>query len=225
MKEPERRGKKKQVVVAGLGRFGISVATTLYQLGHEVLALDADEKAVQSLVGKVTYAVQTDVTDEESLRQLGVSNFDTAVVGIGSDIQNSVMTTVLLKSLGLKDIICRAQNETHGNALQKVGATRVIFPEKEIGQQVAHSIFNPDVIDYMEILPNYGISKILPPFRLLGHTLDEAELGPGSKHGVRVILIKRGREVLLNPAPSEKIREDDILILAGRDEDLVKFRA
>ncbi|MEK7872809.1 MAG: TrkA family potassium uptake protein, partial [Chloroflexota bacterium] len=117
---------KKQVAVIGLGRFGSSVARTLYQLGHDVLAVDKDEKAVQALVGQVTYPVKGDATDEASLKEMGISNFEAAIVAIGGDLQSSLLSTILLKRLGVPYLLARAENDLHGAALEKLGADNVL---------------------------------------------------------------------------------------------------
>lgn len=216
---------KKQVVVIGLGRFGSNLAKTLYQMGHDVLAIDQDEKVVQEMVGQATYPVTGDATSEAVLRELGVPNFDTAIVAIGSDIEVSIMTTVLLKSLGLTNIVARARNNLHGQTLERVGATRVIYPEQEMGIRVAHTLFNPDVIEYMELTPNFGLSKIKIPDRFADLSLNEAGLGAGrDKYGVAVLAVKRGKELTLLPAEEERLKSGDILIVAAKDEQLDKLR-
>ena len=216
---------KKQVVVIGLGRFGSSVASELYQLGHDVLAIDLDEKLVQDMQGHVTYAVRADSTGESVLEDLGVPNFDVAIVSIGTDIQASILITVLLKSLGLPFIIARAGTEPHGNALERIGADRVVYPEYELGKSVAHKLFNPGVLDYMEVSSNFHISKVRPPEHLIHHTVEDAGLrSPRDKYGVAVLAIKRGREHILIPARDEEIRPGDLLIVAGESDQLDKLQ-
>ena len=216
---------KKQVLVAGLGRFGSSVATTLYERGHEVLAVDQDEKRVQEIASEVTYAAQADVTNEASLRELGVTNFDIAVVGVGSDLQASLLATVLLQRMGLPFIVSRAENALHGLTLAKIGAHRVVYPNREAGERLAHSLASPDVVDYLELSPSFGISKITPPPASVGKTLEEADLGPESKLGLSVLVIKRGNDVILHPDRFERVQANDVLVVAGKDEQLEKFDA
>ena len=214
---------KKQVVIAGLGRFGSSIAKELYQMGHDVLAIDPDEKRVQDMLGHVTYAVKADATNEAVLKELGVPNFDVAVVAIGSDIQASILVTVLLKDLGIPFIVTRAINELHGNAMERIGADKVVYPEHEMGVRLAHIGFEPDVLDYMEVAPNYGITKLRPPEQKVKRTLEEAGLaGARDKYGIAVLAIRRGREYFLVPAKDEEIRPGDILIVAGNSEQLGK---
>ena len=212
---------KKQVVVIGAGRFGSSMARELYQAGHDVLAIDLDEKKIQEMLGEVTYAVRADATSESVLKELGVQNFDVAVVAIGSDIQASILVTVLLKSLGIPFIIARSISELHADTLERVGADKVVYPEQEIGRRVAHVEFHPGVMDYMDVAPNLGITKVRPPDHLIKHTLEEAGLGgPRDKYGLAVLAIRRGREVILSPSRDEEIKPGDIFIVAGNAEQL-----
>ena len=146
---------KKQVVVVGLGRFGSSVARELYQTGHDVLAIDLEERNVQEILGMVTYAVRADATNETLLADLGVSNFDVGIVAIGSDMQASIVVTVLLKGQGIPFIIARAISEVHGSTMERVGADKIVYPEQEMGRRLAHTEFNPGELDYMEIAPHH----------------------------------------------------------------------
>ncbi len=214
---------KKQVVVIGLGRFGSSVAGELYQMGHDVLAIDLDEQNVQDMLGHVTYAVRADATNEAMLKELGVSNFDVAVVAVGSDIQASILVTVIMKDLGIPYIVARAMTDLHGNTLERVGANKVVYPEQEMGHRLAHVGFEPGILDYMEVAPNYGITKLRPPDQKVKQTLEDAGLtGPRDKYGIAVLAIRRGREYLLIPAKDEEIKPGDILIVAGNSEQLGK---
>ena len=210
---------RKQVVVIGLGRFGSSVAKELYQMGHDVLAIDLQDDQVQEMLGHATYAVRADATNETVLKELGVSNFDVAVVAIGSDVQASILVTVLLKDLGIPYIVTRAISEIHGNALERIGADRVVYPEQEMGRRLAHLGFEPGVLDYIEVAPNYGVTKLRPPEHVIKQTLEEAGLGgTRDKYGVAVLAIRRGREYFLIPSKDEEIRSGDMLIVAGNSE-------
>jgi trk system potassium uptake protein TrkA len=204
----------------GVGRFGAAVARELYQSGHDVLAIDIDEVKIQDLLGQVTYAVRADASSESVLNELDVADFDVAVVALGSDnVQASIMITVLLKSIGLPFVIARAATELHGSTLERVGADRVVYPEMESARRTAHIGFDPGVIDYMPVVPNFGISKMRPPEPMIGHTLEEVGLaGSPDRHGVSVLAIRRGRTSLLHPAKEEEIRPGDVLIVAGTNE-------
>ncbi|MCH8744153.1 MAG: TrkA family potassium uptake protein [Chloroflexi bacterium] len=216
---------KKQVCVVGMGRFGASVARELYQSGHDVLAIDNEESKIQDMLGQVTYAVRADATNESVLRELGVSDFDVAIVALGSEnIQSSILITVLLKSLSIPFIIARAANELHGNTLERIGADKVVYPEMESARRVAHIDFNAGILDHMEIAPGSGISKIHPPEEMLRHTLDEVGLGgPQSKYGLVVLAIRRGRSYILNPSKDEDIKPGDLLIVAGRNDQVSRL--
>ncbi len=215
----------KQVVVIGLGRFGSSVAQELYQMGHDVLGIDLDEENVQNMLGHVTYAVKADATSEASLTDLGVNNFDVAIVAIGTDIQSSILATLLLKDLRIPYIVTRAINDLHANAMERIGADKVVYPERDMGHRLAHIGFEPGVLDYMEVAPNYGITKLRPPEQLVKQTLDESGLSrPRDKYGVAVLAIRRGREYFLIPAKEEEVKPGDILIVAGNAEQLGKIQ-
>ncbi len=211
----------KQYAVLGLGRFGASVATTLSRAGHDVLAVDSDEEKAQKLNEIVTHAAVADTTDEAALKALGIRNFDVVVVAIGEDMQSNVLTTLLLKELGVKYIVAKARNELHGKMLQKIGADRIVYPERDMGQRVAHNLVSTNVLDYIELSPNLSLIEITPPKLLVGKTLVESNLR--SKYEVNVVAIKRGEELLVPPLPSEKITAEDIMILVGSTSGLQKL--
>lgn len=210
--------------MVGLGRFGHSMAMELYQSGHDVLAIDLDEKKVQDTLGQVTYAVKGDATSEALLRELGAQNFDVAIVAIGSDIQASILVTVLLKSLNIPFIIARSTNELHGTTLNRIGADKVVHPEEETGKRLAHVEFQSGILDYMDISSDYGVTKMRPPGKMIDHTLEESGLsGPRDKYGIAVLAIRRGRECILVPSKEEIIQTGDTLIVAGTAESLAKL--
>jgi len=209
---------KKQVTVVGLGRFGPRIARTLYQLGHDVMSIDQDEARVQQMMGEVTYAVRGDATNEAVLRELGVHNFDVAIVAIGSNVQASIMVSVLLKTMGIPYIVSRANNELHGNTLERIGCNKVVYPEMEMGVRLAHGLFNPNVQEHMEITPSFGISRIAVPDKYTGMSLSEAGLaGKGDRNGLLVVALKRGDEVTLSPDAEEKLLVGDVLVVVGWD--------
>lgn len=214
---------KKQIVVIGLGRFGTSVAKTLFELGHDVMCIDSNEKAVQEISPSVTHAVQADGTNEETLKELGVTNFDVAIVAIGETVEASVMATALLKRLKLPYIVAQATNDLHGSILEKIGADMVVYPEVETGHSVAHRLASTSMLDYLELTTHYGISKLKPPAHFLDHTLAELELGPKEKYGVSVVAVIRRDEVILNPTKFERIEADDVLVLVGSDDQVAKL--
>ena len=210
---------KQQVVVVGLGRFGGNVARTLYQLGHDVLAIDINEERVQTLMGEVTYPVAGDATQEGVLRELGVHNFDIGIVGIGANIEASIMVSVLFQTMNLPYIVARAHSTLRGNTLDRLGCHRVIHAEEEMGNRLAHSLFKPDVEEYMELADAFGVSRIQVPDRIWNMTLDEAGFTSArDKYGIATVALKRGDEIILSPDSEEKLRDGDVLVVAGRDE-------
>ncbi|MCF0148663.1 MAG: TrkA family potassium uptake protein [Clostridium sp.] len=211
----------KQFIIIGLGRFGSSIAKTLYSLGNDVLAIDKDEDVVQDIADSVTHAVQLDATDENALKSLGIRNFDVAVVTIGDNIQSSIMVTLLVKELGVKYIIAKGKSELHAKVLYKIGADRVILPEKDMGIRVAHNLVSTNILDYIELSEDYSIMEIQALGEWSGKTLNELKLR--RKYGINVIAIKRGDEVNLSPAADDIIKENDIIVAIGSAEDLNKL--
>ncbi len=210
---------RKQVVVVGLCRFGSSVARALYNLGHDVLAMDVDEDKVQSMMGQVTHPISGDATNETVLKELGIPDYDAAVVAVGSDIVTSVMTCVLFKTMEVPFTVARAKNETHANALERLGVDKVIHAESESGVRLAHNMFNPNVQEYMELAPNFGISRLRIPEGMIDKSLRELGFSsPRDRYGLAVLAIKRGKDITLNPDSDERLKKRDVLVLAGRDE-------
>ncbi len=209
---------KTSVLVIGLGRFGASAARELMALGHEVLAVDGNESIVNEIAPDVTHAVQLDAADEGALRAIGAAEFDHAIVAISSGIEASIFATMALKKLGVGNVVAKAGSELHGAILQRVGADRVVFAEREMGQRVAHSFAVRQVIDYLDVAPRVGIVKVRPPEGWAGRTLKEIDL-PGRLQ-LTPVALRRGDAVTINPHPTEVIRADDELILIGRDDKL-----
>jgi len=210
---------KRQVAVIGLGRFGSSVVRSLYNLGHDVLAIDNDESRVQHIMGQATYALTGDATDESVLRELGIPDYDAAVVAIGSAVVPSIMASVLLKTLEVPYIVSRAYNELHGNTLERIGVDKVIHAESEMGVRLAHSLFNPNVQEYLEVTPNFGISKMRIPNRFVNMSLKELGFSNArDKYGLAVLAIQRRMDITLNPDGDDRLQTGDTLVLAGKDE-------
>lgn len=150
----------KQFAVIGCGRFGSSVAKTLYKLGNDVLAIDRDGEIIQDISDSVTHAAEADVMDENVLKDLGIRNFDVVIVSIGSDLEASIMATLVAKELGVKTVVAKAQNELHAKVLYKIGADKVIFPERDMGVRVAHNLVSTNILDFIELSPDYSIVEI-----------------------------------------------------------------
>lgn len=209
---------KKQFIVIGLGRFGTSVAETLYALGNDVLAVDIDEEAVQNIAERVTHAVQVDANDEVSLRALGIGNFDVAIISIGSDIQANILSTLLVKEMNVKHIITKANNALHAKVLYKIGANRVIFPERDMGIRVAHNLCSSNILDYIELSPDFSIAEIVTPKEWEGHSLKDLDLRV--RYSVNVVAIKRDDNIEVSPSADEVIQEGDIIVAIGGTAEL-----
>ena len=211
----------KQYLVVGLGRFGTSVAKALYNSGNDVLAIDKNEEVVNEISEHVTQAVTVNATDETSLKAMGIGNFDVAIVSIGTDVQSSIMSVLLLKELGVKYIIAKAHDDLHGKVLRKIGADRVVFAERDMGMRVAHNLVSSNILDYIELSPNYGIVETLPPKGWHGKNLNE--LNVRSKYGINIIALKRGKDVNVSPSADEIIGINDILVVVGGTDELEKL--
>lgn len=209
---------KKQFIVVGLGRFGTTVAETLTQLGHDVLAIDKDEQLIQDISDKVTHAVQIDATDEYALRTLGVRNFDVAIVTIGSNIQSSIMVTLLLREAGVKYIICKGQSELHKKVLEKIGADRVILPEKDMGIRVAHNLVSSNLLDFIELSPDYSVMEIQAPAAWVGKSLKDLHVR--ATYGINIMAIKEGDEINIAPGADDIIKEESVIVCIGSNETL-----
>lgn len=214
--------KKKQFAVIGMGRFGSSVAKTLYEMDYEVLAIDKDEDRTDEVVEWVTHAVSADSTDEDAMRSLGIRNFDVVVVAIGQDIQASILTTLILKELGVPMIVAKAQSELHGKVLAKIGADKVIYPERDMGARVAHHLIAPNILDHIELTNDYGIVDLAAGPAMIGKNLRQLDIR--NKFGCNVMAI-RSRDGVMNISPSAEdlIREGDVLVVLGKNDDLYRF--
>jgi trk system potassium uptake protein TrkA len=208
----------KQFAVIGLGRFGSSVAATLARMGYDVLAVDTDEQKVEQIVDRVTHAVQADALDDESLKTLGMRNFDVVIVAIGHDMQASILTTVMLKEMGVKTVVAKANTELHGRVLARVGADKVVFPERDMGVRAARSLVSKNLLDHIDLSPDFSIAELVTPKEFVGKSLLEA--GVRGKFGVSILAIRRGAEILIAPGAREVIREGDVLVAIGRNERL-----
>ncbi|MEW9700582.1 TrkA family potassium uptake protein [Paenibacillus sp. SI8] len=212
---------RKQFAIIGMGRFGSSIAKTLSQLGFEVLAIDHREQTVQDISSIVTHAVQADSTDEEALRALGIRNFDVVVVAIGEDIQASILTTLILKEMGIATIVVKAVNDLHGKVLKKIGADKVVYPERDMGQRVAHHLISSNIIDYIELSAEYSIVEIKASKHIVGKNLRQLDIR--AKFGCNVIAIKQDEKLIIPPSAEEPLSHNDILVIVGKNIDLKNF--
>jgi len=212
---------KKQFAVIGLGRFGGSICRELVEQGMEVLAMDKNEDRVNEFASIATHAVIADTTDENILKSLGIRNFDHVIVAIGEDIQSSILTTLMLKEIGVNHITVKAQNDYHEKVLLKIGADYVIHPERDMGKRIAHYIVSNNILDYLELSDEYSIVEIKVNELLAGHTI--VELDVRAKYGLNIVAIKRGTEIIVSPQADDPLQKDDILIIIGADSDINRF--
>ncbi len=212
---------KKQFVAIGCGRFGSSVALKLMDLDNEVMVVDKNEEIIQNIADKVTYAVQADATDENTIKSLGIRNFDVAIISIGEDIQSSILVTLMAKELGVKYVVAKAQNELHGKVLYKIGADRVVFPEREMGIRIAKNLVSDNILDYIELAPDYSIMEVVALAEWLGKSLKEINMR--STFGINVMAIKHGLDINIAVGPDDLVKEGDVLVVIGHNEDLKKI--
>jgi len=203
----------KSFVVIGLGRFGSALARQLCQLGAEVLAMDIHADLVQQVSGDVTHAVVGDARDKEVLRALGVREMDCAIIAIGEDLAASVLTVMNLQELGVPYVVCKAHDETHRRVLEKLGVNRVVIPEQEHAQRLGRSLFSHNVLDYIELSPDYGILEVPAPKTWVGKTLKE--LNVRAKMGVNIIAVESGEKTNVSPSADYRIQSGDVMVVLG----------
>lgn len=208
----------KSFLVIGLGRFGTSVAKELASLGQEVLALDDNEENVQRIADDVTQAIVGDASDEAVLRSVGARNFDCCVVAVGTDLEASVLITVMLKDLGAKHIVAKAQSAVHARVLTRIGADRVVLPESEMGQRLAQRLSRTNVVDFIGVSDEYSIMEIHPPKGWVGRSL--LELNVRAKYHVNVLAIRHGEsgKIDVTPSAQQPIDSKDMLLIIGDNE-------
>ena len=215
---------KRSFAVIGLGRFGSAISTTLAELGHDVIGVDGNEDRVRALADALTLAVQLDATDEKALLKAGIKDVDVAVVSIGENIEASLLVVTLLREIGIRNVIAKAVTPLHGRILEKLGVSRVVFPERETAIRLAHSLVIPNVLDYIELSGEYSIVDVPAPPDFFGRTLKE--IGLRSRFGLTTIAIKRatntsdGPVTNIAPGPDDVVREGDVLSLLGSNERL-----
>ncbi len=211
-----------QILVAGLGRFGRNLAITLSRLGHDVIAVDQSEAAVQDIAPDIEEAVAGDAADEDVLREIGAPDVELAIVAM-AEVEASVLITTHLKNLNVPQVFAKASSDVHRAILERVGADRVIFPEQEMAVRLAQSVEAPRVIDYVELLPHLGIAQIPAGAAFVGRTL--ASLDLRARHDASVLAIKRGDELVVTPDLTERVEADDVLVVVGRDDQLAQIEA
>jgi trk system potassium uptake protein TrkA len=214
----------KRVIVVGLGIFGFNIAKELYENGLEVIAIDKHKETIQRIKDFSTRAILADATDKELLETIGIQEDDVVIVSFGEDLAASTLLTLHLKEFNVKEIIVKAPNEDHKRILEKVGATEVIIPEKEMASKVARSLISPNVLDYIPLSQDYTISEIAPPPSFLGKTIGDLQLR--KKHHIGVIA---SRDVLTDqiqmiPSADFVIKDSDILVVIGKEKDIQNLK-
>jgi trk system potassium uptake protein TrkA len=212
---------KKEFAVIGLGRFGGSICQELSEQGVPVMAIDNNEERVNKFAAIASHAVCADTTDEQVLKSLGIRNFDHVIVAIGDNIQASILTTLMLKELGVNKITVKAQNDYHEKVLRKIGADFVVHPERDMGRRIAHNIVSNNVLDYLELSDEHSIAEIVASSKLGGNSI--IDLNIRAKYGINIVAIKRGNDILVSPQADELIYTGDILIIIGADTDINRF--
>jgi len=215
--------KAKQFLVLGLGRFGMSVARTLCELGQEVLAVDTDEHLVETIAPYVTQAIQLDATDEDSLASLEVQSFDAAIVSIGQNTRDSILISVLLKELGVPYLVAKANDDLHAKVLRKIGVDRVVFPERDMGARLARNLLTPNVLELMELTGDHQIIEIRVPSKWVGNSI--IDLNVRRRYGLNILAVHRGERFLVSPAPDMLFEASDTVLVMGRKDDIERLEA
>jgi len=226
----------KQYVIIGAGRFGSAVAVTLVKKGKQVMVLDKDEQVVQRLSEIVTQALQVNITDGTALKSLDLGDMDVAVIGIGGSLEASILATMQLKEMGVKIVVAKATTRSDKKILSRVGADRIVFPERDMGERVANSLVSPTIFDYIQVSPGFGIVETKVPESMQGQTLGEANVR--SRFGVDIVALRRQAPQLdkngeselkdsltIAPPASEILGKNDILIVIGEEKNIEKFKS
>lgn len=209
----KRRGQGQEFAVIGLGRFGSSLALTLIEQGYEVLGIDIDPAIVQHYADDLTHTVRMDATNEDALRAIDISTIDTVVVSMAEHFENSIMATSVLKSLGVRCVVCKALTLRQAEILRRVGADRVVLPEHEAGQRLALELIKPQMLDSMVLGPDHTVAEVSLPDRLIGRSLSNSQLQDSS--GLIVLLIKSGSDLIVHPPAGHIFKRGDLLIVVG----------
>ncbi|CAD2077041.1 Ktr system potassium uptake protein A [Jeotgalicoccus aerolatus] len=212
---------KKEIAVIGLGRFGGSIVMELSEMDVDVLVIDTDEARVNEYQDYYSEGVIGDSTDEAMLKSLGIKNYDNVIVAIGDNIQSSILTTLILKDLGVKKVTTKAQNSYHGRVLEKIGADTVVHPERDMGRRIAHRLVSSSVVEYLEVSNHHSIIEFTSSAKFENKRIND--LNMRKKFGISIIAIKRDNDLIVSPDPNISILSGDILILIGSDEQLNHF--
>ncbi|MEO0535260.1 MAG: TrkA family potassium uptake protein [Cyanobacteria bacterium P01_A01_bin.123] len=215
------RTSNRQFTVIGLGRFGRAVCSTLHHLGYEVLGIDVDERRVAHILSEqlATHAIQLDSTEPSALKEAGVTDMDTVIVGIGNYIQESIITTLNLKEAGVKRVVAKASSEIHGKLLRRVGADHVVFPEHEMGCELARSLTKPGILERFELDPDHSIVEVIVPPSFDQKTIVELELR--KRYGLTLMAISKTEtpdKFEINPSPVTRLKEGTVMVIVGANK-------
>ena len=210
------KSKDKQYLVIGCGRFGSSVAKKMCQLGNEVMVIDKDEDSINNIAELVTHTAIVDVTEERDLKSIGLGNFEVVIVAISSDIRASIMATVMAKEMGVPKVVCKAKDELQAKVLYKIGADKVVFPERDMGIRLAYNLASENILDQINLDPEYSIMEIVTPQNWVGKTIIELNLR--AKYDITVLAVKTQSGLKVMPSPNYKMQEKNILIIIGNTD-------
>ena len=207
--------------VIGLGKFGESVALTLMQEGKHVLAIDRNEEKINAIKDYVTWAKQADSTDKDALVEAGITNCDIVIVAIGEEIDASILATLNAKELGVRYVVAKATSEQHGKILAKIGADRVVRPESDTGKRLAWQLMSSDVLEFIELSPQYAVKEVDVPKPFIGKAIKQLHVS--TKFNVLVLAIQRGAERMIVPSTDMKFHKEDKIAIVGKTEDIKHF--
>jgi len=213
-----------RVVVIGLGIFGFNVAKDLYENGMEVIAIDKNKEMIQKIRDFSTKAILADGTDKEVMESIGIQQDDVVIISFGEDLAASTLITLHLREMKVRNIIVKAPNEDHKRVLEKIGATEVIIPEREMADKVAKSIISPNILDYIPLSEDYTVSEIVPPVSFMGKTIGELHLR--SKYHVEVIAVREmlPERLTMVPRADFVVKDSDVLVVIGKEKDIQKIK-
>lgn len=212
---------KKSFAVFGLGRFGGTLVKEFSKLDIEVLAVDIDEAKVSYYSEYATHAVAVNELDENTMKKLGIRNFDHAIVSFGEDLKSSILTCLMLKEIGVPEVWAKAHDDSHAKVLEKIGVDRVIHPERDMAIRIAHHIASKKIIDYIELSKNFSIAEVIASEKI--HDKNLMELDIRAKYGCNIVAIQRGKDIIVSPSANEKIQKGDVLVVIGMNDDINRF--
>lgn len=212
---------KKQFAVIGLGRFGRAVVETLVENGYDVMGCDKNMESVKQMEHIATDVMQLDVMNEDAMQYIGLNNFDIVIIAIGESLEASIMATMYAKEMGVKTVIAKATSASQKKLLEKVGADKVLMPERDSGQRLAISLITSNVLEYITVSDKFGIAEIGVVDKWVNKTLKAANIR--AQYGINVVAIKRDSDVIVTPPPDLEILKSDILVVIGENANIAKF--